>query len=132
MSDVLADMCAIVRERTTGQLRYFAAADPDGEGTRDVLFLREDLEWTDRREAEVDAELREVLVKDAYEASMGADNLNQLVKVADDKVLFTGFVEDRIAVASFERGIFPYLPSVVDGFREYMQEHDIDFIALDS
>jgi len=129
-SGTLADMCDIVREGAGEKLRYFARADGD---TREVevLHLRADLEWTDQREREVDAELNEILARESYEYLMDAENVNQIIKVADTKVLFTGFVDDDLAVAAFERGILPVLPSIVGEFREYMREHDVDFIALD-
>ena len=63
---------------------------------------------------------------------MGAENVNQIIKVADGKILFTGFVDDEVVVAAFERGILPVLPAVVDDFREYMRDNDVSFISLDA
>jgi hypothetical protein len=62
---------------------------------------------------------------------MGVENVNQVIKLADSKVLFTGFIDDQVAVASFERGIFTRLPPIVGDFREYLEEHDIDFVSLE-
>ncbi|WP_424016739.1 hypothetical protein ACOZ4N_12685 [Halorientalis pallida] len=126
---VLEDMCAITREHAGESLRYFCRVDPET-GTVDVLHLREDLSWTDRRNDEVEGELHEVTAKVSYESMMDVDNVNQLIKVADSKVLFTGFVEDELAVAAFERGIFAKLPPIVADFRDYMQDHDVDFVSL--
>jgi hypothetical protein len=129
-SGTLADMCDIVREGAGEKLRYFARGDGET-GDIEVLYLREDLEWTTQREREVESELHEILAKESYEYLMDVDNVTQLIKVADNKILFTGFVDDDLAVASFERGILPVLPDVVGDFREYMLEHDVDFTELD-
>lgn len=126
----LADMAAITADHADEKLRFFAGIDPD---TQDIAIheLREDLAWTDRRAALVEEELHEVAARDSYEHSMDATNVNQIIKVADDKVLFTGFVGDEVAVAAFERGIFPTLPGIVAEFREYLQSRDIEFISLE-
>ena len=127
---VLADMAAITADHADETLRFFAGVDP---ATQDVTVheLRADLEWTDGRATLVAEELHEVAARESYEHSMDATNVNQIIKVADDKVLFTGFVSDEVAVAAFERGIFPHLPGIVAEFREYLQAHDIEFIALE-
>jgi hypothetical protein len=127
---VLDDMAEITAEHAGDMLRYFAGVDPET-GEVAVYHLREDIEWTSHQEREVTEELHEVTAKESYEHAMGVDNVNQVIKVADSKVLFTGFIEDTVAVASFERGIFARLPPIVAGFREYMLEHDIDFVSLE-
>jgi hypothetical protein len=127
----LADMAAITADHADDTLRFFAGVDPQ---TQDVTVheLREDLAWTDSRAALVEEELHEVAARESYEHSMDATNVNQIIKVADDKVLFTGFVGDEVAVAAFERGIFPHLPGIVGEFREYLETRDIDFISLET
>jgi hypothetical protein len=127
---VLADMAEITAEHAGDSLRYFAAVDPE---TREVTVhhLRDDLVWTDAREREVDEELHELTAKASYEHTMGVDNVNQIIKVADGKVLFTGFLVGEVAVAAFERGVFTQLPAIVADFREYMLEHDIEFVSLE-
>ncbi|MFB6308852.1 MAG: hypothetical protein ABEH35_05930 [Haloarculaceae archaeon] len=128
--DVLEDMAEITADNAGGTLRYFAGGDPD---TRDIepLFVREDLEWNDAREEEVESELLGVAAKETHEYFMAVENVNQIIKVADTKVLFTGFVEDEVAVAAFDRGVFPHLPEMVAAFREYMIEHDVEFVTLE-
>jgi hypothetical protein len=126
----LADMAVITADHADEKLRFFAGIDPETQDI-EVHELREDLEWTDRRGALVDEELHEVAARDSYEHSMDATNVNQIIKVADDKVLFTGFVGDDVAIAAFERGIFPLLPGIVAEFREYLESRDIDFISLE-
>jgi hypothetical protein len=109
-------------------------ADPD-DGPSDeieVLHLREDLDWTDRRQREVESELLELVATESYEELMNADNVNQIIKVADDKILFTGFVDDEVTVAAFERGVLPVLPDVVEEFRNYMLQQDVSFISLEA
>lgn len=130
---IAEDMCSITLEHAGGKLRYFVRADPDvGDSEEtEILHLREDLEWTDRRRREVESELLELVASESYEELMGADNVNQIIKVADTKVLFTGFVDDEVVVAAFERGVLPVLPAVVDDFREYMVDRDVEFIALE-
>ncbi|UPV75045.1 hypothetical protein M0R89_03010 [Halorussus limi] len=131
---IAEDMCAITLNHAGERLRYFARTDPD-DGDRDeveVLHLRDDLDWTDRRQREVESELLELVASESYEQLMGADNVNQIIKVADTKILFTGFVDDEVVVAAFKRGILPVLPTVVDDFREYMSERDVSFISLDA
>jgi len=127
---VLDDMAEITAEHAGEKLRYFAGVDPE---TREVSVhhLREDIQWTDHQEREVTEELHEVTAKESYEHTMGVENVNQVIKVADSKVLFTGFIDDQVAVASFERGIFTRLPPIVGDFREYLEEHDIDFVSLE-
>lgn len=127
---VVADMCDIVRDHAGDGLRYFVRADPETRET-EVLHLRDDLQWTERRQQEVDGELQEVAARESYEYLMDVDNVNQLIKVADTKVLFTGFIEDELAIAAFDRGVLAYLPTVVAAFREYMLEHDVSFISLE-
>jgi len=127
---VLDAMARITAENADGTLRYFASGDPDTE-TVEALFVREDLEWTDERRAEVEGELMEVVAKESYEYMMDVNNVNQLIKVADTKILFTGFVDDEVAVAAFDRGVFPHLPAMVGEFRSYLEAHDVEFIALD-
>jgi len=126
---VLDDMAEITAEHAGDMLRYFAGVDPE---TREVTVhhLREDIEWTDYQEREVTEELHEVTAKESYEHTMGVENVNQVIKVADSKVLFTGFIDEKVAVASFERGIFARLPPIVADFREYLREHDIEFVSL--
>ena len=127
---VLDDMADITAEHAGDKLRYFAGVDPEtGEVT--VHHLREDIQWTDHQEREVTEELHEVTAKESYEHTMGVDNVNQVIKVADTKVLFTGFIDEQVAVASFERGIFTLLPPIVSDFRDYMLEHDIEFVSLE-
>jgi hypothetical protein len=127
------DMCSITADHAGDKLRYFARADPDHDDRDvEVLHLRDDLEWTDRRERELDSELLELVASESYEETMGAENVNQIIKVADGKILFTGFVDDEVVVAAFERGILPVLPAVVDDFREYMRDNDVSFISLDA
>ncbi|WP_115864544.1 hypothetical protein [Halorussus litoreus] len=154
---IAEDMCSITSEHAGRKLRYFVRADPEnGNGNEgdsiserdldstdapgsevaadqqiEVLHLREDLDWTRRRQREVESELLELVASESYEALMNAENVNQIIKVADDKILFTGFVDDEVVVASFERGILPVLPTVVDEFRSYMRERDVSFISLD-
>jgi hypothetical protein len=127
---VVADMCEIVRKHAGDGRRYFVRADPET-GEREVLHLRADLEWTERRRKEIDGELQEVVARESYEYLMNAENVNQIVTVADTKVLFTGFVEDELVIAAFDRGVLAYLPTVVAEFREYIHEHDVEFISLE-
>jgi len=148
---IAEDMCSITSEHAGKKLRYFARADPeDGDSSEstpdsdtdsgagvaadqriELLHLREDLDWTSRRQREVESELLELVASESYEQLMNAENVNQIIKVADDKILFTGFVDDEVVVAAFERGILPVLPTVVDEFRSYMRERDVSFISLD-
>lgn len=130
---IAEDTCSITHDHAGDKLRCFVRADPDtGDPTAaEVLHLREDLDRTDRRQREVESELLELVASESYEELMGADNVNRLIKVADTKILFTGFVDDEVVIASFERGILPALPAVVDDFREYMVENDVSFISLD-
>ncbi|GAA0282454.1 hypothetical protein [Halobacterium noricense] len=123
------DMCDIVVSHAGRKVRFFVRIDPDTR-EQDVLHEREDLEWTDEDADAADSELQELVAKTAYEAQMGAENVTQLVKVADDMVLFTGFIEDEVVVVSFERGILGALPAMVGEFREYMLDHDVEFTAL--
>ncbi|GGL72450.1 hypothetical protein [Halocalculus aciditolerans] len=129
--DVLADMATITEENAGGTLRYFVGATPDD---RDVerLYLRDDVEWNANRDREIESELDSLVAVDTYETLMSAENINQIIKVADDKILFTGFVGDKVAIAAFDRGVFPHLDDIVSEFRAYMEEHDIEFIALDA
>jgi len=126
---VIEDMCEITLDHAGEKLRYFVRGHPD-EAT-EVLHLRADLEWNDRRASEVESELMEIVASESYEYLMDADNVNQIIKVADTKILFTGFVQDAVVVAAFDRGVFPVLPAIVDDFRAYMTEHDVDFISLE-
>lgn len=128
--DVLADMAEITAENAGGTLRYFVGAAPDD---REIerLYLREDVEWDENRDREIQSELDGLVAVDTYETLMGAENVNQIIKVADDKILFTGFVGDEVAIAAFDRGVFPLLGNIVAEFRDYMEEHDIEFITLD-
>jgi len=128
---VVSDMCDIVLKHADDELRYFVRADPRTRET-ELLHRRDDLEWTDRRQQEVQGELQEVVARESYEYLMNAENVNQIIKVADTKVLFTGFVEDDLAIAAFDRGVLSFLPAVVDEFREYVLEHDVSFISLDA
>ncbi|UPW01120.1 hypothetical protein M0R88_03220 [Halorussus gelatinilyticus] len=131
---IAEDMCSITLAHADEKLRYFVRADPDdGDSSEvDVLHLREDLDWTDRRQREVESELLELVASESYEELMGSENVNQIIKVADTKILFTGFVDDVVVIAAFERGILPALPTVVADFREYMRDNDVSFIALDA
>lgn len=124
-----ADMCDIVADHAEEKLRFFIRVDPDTR-EQELLYQRDDLEWTDERSDAVDAELQELVVKDAYEKQMAAGEVTQIIKVADRMVMFTGFIEDEIVVVTFERGILGSLPPIVADFREYMLHHDIDFTAL--
>ncbi|MFC4447675.1 hypothetical protein [Halorussus aquaticus] len=130
---VCEDMCSITLDHAGDKLRYFVRTDPEAGETDDVelLHLRDDLDWTDRRQREVESELLELVASESYEELMNADNVNQIIKVADTKILFTGFVDDEVVIASFERGILPVLPDVVADFREYMLRRDVSFISLD-
>ena len=38
---------------------------------------------------------------------------------------------DEVAVATFDRGVFPHLPAMVGEFRSYLEANDVEFIALD-
>jgi hypothetical protein len=125
------DMRDIVVDHGGEKVRFFVRADPDTR-EQDLLHVRDDLEWTDDDEQAVDTELQELVAKPAYEATLQAENVTQLVKVADDIVVFTGFIEDEVVVVSFERGVLPALVPMVADFREYMVEHDIDFTKLDA
>jgi len=127
---VLSDMADITADNAGDRLRFFAEVDP-ASGEVEVHHLRPDLAWTEKRANLVEQERHEVAARESYEHAMDAQNINQVIKVADDVVLFTGFVDDTVAVATFERGIFADLPGIVTDFREYMRERDIDFIALD-
>jgi len=128
---VLEDMAEITADNADGTLRYFASGDPET-GEIEPLFVREDLAWTDGRREEVEGELLEVAAKATYEYMMDVDNVNQLIKVADSKILFTGFLNDNIAVAAFDRGVFPHLPAMVGEFRSYLEAHDVSFISLEA
>lgn len=123
------DMRDVIVSNVGDRLRFFIPVDPETR-TQDVLFAREDLEWTDRDAAVVDAELHELVAKESYEEHMDAGEVSQIIKVADRMVMFTGFIEDEVGVVTFERGILQDLPSVVGEFREYMIDDDIDFTAL--
>ncbi|WP_435064476.1 hypothetical protein [Halobaculum sp. EA56] len=101
--DVPGEMAAITERHAGERLRFFAVVDPDDREV-DPIRLRSDLEWTADREDLVRGELMEVVAKESYEQEMNATNVNQIIKVADDKVLFTGFVGDDVVVAAFERG----------------------------
>ncbi|MFB6268904.1 MAG: hypothetical protein ABEH83_03110 [Halobacterium sp.] len=125
------DMCDIVVDHGGEKVRHFVRVDPDTR-EQDVLHTRDDLDWTPDDAEAVDTELQELVAKPAYEAQLGAENVTQLIKVADDLVLFTGFIEDEVVVVSFERGVLPALPGMVAEFREYMVDHDIEFTALDA
>jgi len=118
---VLDDIAAITAEHAGDKLRYFAGVDPE---TREVTIhpLRDDIQWTNHREREVTEELHEVTAKESYEHTIGVDNVNQVIKVADSKVIFTGFIDEQVAIAPFERGVFALLPPIVADFREYMIE----------
>lgn len=123
------DMRDIIASNVGDRLRFFIQVDPETR-TQDVLFAREDLEWTDRDAAVVDSELHELVAKESYEEHMDAGEVSQIIKVADRMVMFTGFIEDEVVVVTFERGILQDLPTVVGEFREYMIDNDIDFTAL--
>lgn len=123
------DMCEIVQSHAGERLRFFVQIDPETR-SQNVLHARDDLEWTDPKAEAADTELQELFAKEAYEAQMDAGEVTQIIKVADEMVLFTGFIEDEVVVVSFERGIFGDLPAIVGEFRRYMQSHDIDFTAL--
>ncbi|MFB6236464.1 MAG: hypothetical protein ABEH81_06340 [Halopenitus sp.] len=123
------DMRDIIVSNVGDRLRFFIQVDPETR-TQDVLFAREDLDWTDRKAAVVDSELHELVAKESYEEHMEAGEVSQIIKVADQMVMFTGFIEDEVVVVTFERGILQDLPAVVAEFREYMIDNDIDFTAL--
>lgn len=129
--DVARDMCRITVDNAGERVRYFAAA-PAETGKFEPLHVRDDLAWNPSRQREVLSEYDELLAKESYEEMMGAENVNQIIKVADAKILFTGFIEDLIVVASFERGIFPVLDDIVEEFADYVREHDVDFVALEA
>ncbi|MGZ0747455.1 MULTISPECIES: hypothetical protein [unclassified Haloparvum] len=123
------DMRDIIVSNVGDRLRFFIQVDPETR-TQDVLFAREDLEWSDRKAAVVDSELHELVAKESYEEHMEAGEVTQIIKVADRMVMFTGFIEDEVVVVTFDRGILQDLPAVVAEFREYMIDNDIDFTAL--
>lgn len=123
------DMRDIIVSNVGDRLRFFIQVEPEAR-TQDVLFAREDLDWTDRKAAVVDSELHELVAKESYEEHMNAGEVSQIIKVADQMVMFTGFIEDEVVVVTFERGILQDLPAVVAEFREYMIDNDIDFTAL--
>jgi hypothetical protein len=124
------EMCDIVVSHGGEKVRFFIQADP-ATREQEVLYARDDLEYTEQDHGAVDSELQQLIAKEAYEAQMGAENVTQLVKVADNMVIFTGFIEDELVVVSFERGILGLLPQMVGDFREYMQANDIDFTELE-
>ncbi|UIP00604.1 hypothetical protein Hbl1158_04380 [Halobaculum sp. CBA1158] len=128
--DIPEEMATITERHAGEKLRFFAVVDPDDREV-DPVRLRSDLEWTENREQLVQGELMEVVAKESYEQEMNATNVNQIIKVADDKVLFTGFVADDVVVAAFDRGIFGSLPPIVSEFAEFMRAHDIDFVSLE-
>lgn len=123
------DMCAIVVDHADEKVRYFVRAFPET-GERDVLYLGSDDAWGDKQEELIDRELEEFATRESYAEQMDAGEVTQLIKVADDSVLFTGFIEDEVVVVHFERGILGYLPDIVDDFNEYMMANDIDFTSL--
>lgn len=123
------DMCDIVVDHVDGKARYFVRVNPDSR-EQDVLFVREDLTWDESRAELVDRELQTFAEKELVAEQMNAEEVTQLIKVADDSVLFTGFIEDEVVVVHFERGILGYLPDIVDEFHEYMVANDIDFTRL--
>ncbi|GAB6878540.1 hypothetical protein JCM17823_08140 [Halorubrum gandharaense] len=126
---VAEDMGEIVRENTGERLRFFIEMDPE---TREqtVLYKRDDLEWTEERARAFDDELFELTAKKSYEAHMDAGDVTHIIKVADEMVVFTGFIADEVVVATFERGILVDLGSMIDDFREYMIENDVEFTSL--
>jgi hypothetical protein len=97
---VIEDVCEVALDHTGEKLRCFVRGHPD-EST-DVLHLREDLERTDHRESEAESELLELVATESYEYTMDADNVNQIIKVADTEFLFTGFVQDAVVIAAFD------------------------------
>jgi hypothetical protein len=123
------DMRDIVVSNVGDRLRFFIHVDPETRA-QDVLYTREDLEWTDRDAAVVDSELHELVAKESYEEHMDAGEVSQIIEVADRMVMFTGFIEDEVVVVTFDRGVLADLPTVVGEFREYMVEHDVDFTSL--
>lgn len=123
------EMRDIVLDHGGEKVRFFVRVDPDTR-EQDLLHAREDLEFTEADEEAVDTELQELLAKEAYEAQLGAENVTQLIKVADNIIVFTGFIEDEVVLVSFERGVLAALPPMVADFREYMQDNDIEFTAL--
>jgi hypothetical protein len=120
-----ADMCDIVENHAEEKLRFFIRVDPETR-EQDVLYRRGDLEWTDERAAAVDAELKELVAKDAYEKQMDAGEVTQIIKVADEMVMFTGFIEDEVVVVTVERGILRVLSPVVNDFREHTLANEIE------
>jgi hypothetical protein len=124
------EMCDIVTSHGGEKIRFFIRADPETR-EQEVLHARDDLEFTKDDHHAVDRELQELLAKEAYEAQLGAENVTQLIKVADNIVVFTGFIEDEVVVVSFERGILGVLPELVADVRAYMQNHDSEFTELE-
>lgn len=124
------DMRDIIVSHVGDRLRFFIRVDPETR-TQDVLYTRDDLQWSDRKAAVVDSELHELVAKESYEEHMEAGKVSQIIKVADQMVMFTGFIEDEVVVVTFERGILADLPAVVGEFRKYMIDHDIDFTSLE-
>jgi hypothetical protein len=123
------DMCDIIGSHAAEKLRFFIRVNPD---TREqqVLYARENLGWEEAKADAVDAELQELIAKKSYEAQMEAGEITQIIKVADEMVMFTGFIEEEVVVVTFERGILGDLPPIVAEFRDYMTENDIDLTAL--
>lgn len=123
------EMRDIVLRHGGEKVRFFVRVDPDTR-EQDLLHTREDLEFTEDDREAVDSELQELLAKEAYEDQLGAENVTQLIKVADNIIVFTGFIEDEVVLVSFDRGVLGALPPMVADFREYMQANDIEFTAL--
>ncbi|MFB6117752.1 hypothetical protein [Halosegnis sp.] len=123
------NMSDIVSKHAGEKLRFFIRADPDSR-EQSILYARDDLEWSDEKADAVDKELLELVAKEGYEAALNAGKVTQLIKVAGEMILFTGFIEDEVVVVSFDRGVLGALPPMVAEFREYMQANDIEFTQL--
>lgn len=110
------EMCDIVVSHGGEKVRFFVQVDPETR-EQEILYARDDLEFTEQDAHAVDSELQELVAKEAYEAQLGAENVTQLIKVADNIVVFTGFIEDEVVLVSFDRGVLGALPKMVANFR---------------
>lgn len=127
--DYAHGMSNIIVEHAGEKVRYIVRGEPDT-GDRDLLHLRDDVTWGDDHQRIVDHELEQLTAKEVYADLMGEGEVTQSIKVADDSVLFTGYIEDDVVIVQFERGILSYLPDIVADFHVYMVEHDVDFTSL--
>ena len=127
--DYAQGMSNIIIAHAGEKVRYIVRSKPDT-GDRDLLHLRDDMTWGDNHQRIIDHEIEQLTTKEVYADLMGEEEVTQSIKVADDSVLFTGYIEDDVVIVQFERGILGYLPDIVADFHEYMVEHDVDFTSL--